>query len=382
MKALDKITKARTALILDQPFFGSLALRLNLVEDNKRKTTSINGESLFYNAAYVEKLSIRQMTGLLAHEVMHAALGHCWRIGSRDLRKWNIASDYAINQNLIDTGFALPDGALTSPAYDTLSTEEVYNLLSDQEPKESPQNQGNSSHENNKKEEEGAYGIDPGMCGAVEPAKAEEVKEQKAEWKAAVAQAVQLAKGTLPGNIKKQMVEILDPPLPWHVLLRDFVERTARNDYDWTRPSRRYIGQGIILPSLLSEQLPEIVIAIDTSGSIDTKALSRFATEASNVLEAYNTTIRVIYCDTRVHGEEIFTQADLPMKMHPVGGGGTNFAPVFEYVEKENIMPACLIYFTDLCGRFPIKEPEYPTMWLTTAEEGTAPFGITVRFKN
>ena len=210
----------------------------------------------------------------------------------------------------------------------------------------------------------------------------EEQKETEAEWKAAITNAIQASKGNLSANIKRMVQEIIDPTVPWYILLRDFVERTARNDYDWTRPSRRYIGLGVILPSLISEQLPEVAIAIDTSGSIDKKALSRFATEASNVLGVYDTTIRIIYCDKTVKKEEVLTRADLPMKLKPVGGGGTDFRPVFNHIKKQNLTPACLIYFTDLRGRFPEQEPEYPTMWLTTAKDKKAPFGKTVIFKN
>jgi predicted metal-dependent peptidase len=123
------------------------------------------------------------------------------------------------------------------------------------------------------------------------------------------------------------------------------------------------------------------VIAVDTSGSIDRKALNHFAAEASGVLGAYDTTVRVIYCDTKVQKEEVFTKADLPMKMKPVGGGGTDFRPAFKYVDKKGYTPACLIYFTDMYGDFPRQEPDYPVMWLTATERKTAPFGQTVLFK-
>jgi predicted metal-dependent peptidase len=213
------------------------------------------------------------------------------------------------------------------------------------------------------------------------PAKTEAEKTELEEnWKAATAQAVAISKGKLPANMKRQLDEVLNPSVAWHVLLRDFVEKTAKNDYDWTRPSRRYIHRGIILPSLVSEELPEIVIAIDTSGSIDKQALDHFAAEASNVFAAYDTIIKVIYCDYEVQGEEEFTRADLPMDMHPKGGGGTRFSPVFDHVNSKGYTPACLIYFTDMYGDFPKHEPEYPVMWLTQTKNCEAPFGQTVLF--
>lgn len=375
MNALEKITKARSLLVLDHPFFGSLALRLRLIEDNSFETTSVDGTSLSYNPEFIDSLSVKETSGLVAHEVMHLALGHNWRIDDRNCQDWNIAGDYAINTNLITAGFTLPKGHLTNPAYDNLSTEEVYlkihmKLNKEGQGQEQPQQE---NQDQNKK--------DPGKCGSVMPTKSKtEAKEQKASWKAAVSQAIQISKGNLPADLQRQVQEVLDPPQPWYVLLRDFVEKSARNDYDWTRPNRRYIAQGIILPSLISEQLPEIIIAIDTSGSIDEKALSRFAAEASNVLGVYDTTIQILYCDTKVHKGETFTRADMPMKLNPVGGGGTDFCPVFDLIKKEDMAPACLIYFTDMYGRFPKKEPEYPTMWLSTSKDKKAPFGMTVEF--
>ncbi len=402
MTPLDKILRARSILVLDHPFFGSLALRLDLVEDSRFETAAVNGKEIHYNPEFIEELSPRETVGLMAHEVMHLALGHGWRKGERESRRWFTATDLAINENLIAAGFTLPKGAFIDPTYKALSAEEIYEKLPQQEKENKDEKKDDSRKEDegkkggegkgkkkedkkkkkkDKKKEDKAETSDPGRCGTTISTKdKKEEKELKIEWEAAVSQAVQVARGDLPANIKRQVQEVLNPTVPWHILLRDFVERTARNDYDWTRPSRRYIGQGIILPSLISEQLPEVVIAIDTSGSIDNKALSRFAAEASNVLGAYDTTIKIIYCNNRIQKEETYTRADLPMKMNPVGGGGTDFRPVFNHLKKQE--PTCLIYFTDLYGRFPTQEPDYPIMWLTSTKEKKAPFGITVRFEN
>ncbi len=394
MKTLDKILKAHSILILDHPFFGSLALRLGLIEDNKFETIATNGKDMYYNSNFIESLTTKELMGVLAHEVMHIALGHLWRKDKREQETWVLAGDYAINGNLTEAGFSLPTGAFIDTKYHSLSTEEIYNQLQQEQQeqnskdnkKDKKDNKDNKKDDNkdNKKEDK-TDRTDPGRCGSTIPTEdkdKQEEKEMEAEWQAAVSQAVQIAKGNLPASIKRQVQEILNPSVPWHILLRDFVERIARNDYDWTRPSRRYIGQGVVLPSLISEQLPEVAIAIDTSGSIDQKALSRFAAEASNVLGNYDTTIRIIYCNNRIQGEKTYTRADFPMKLNPRGGGGTDFRPVFNYIEKQHITPACLIYFTDLYGTFPKQEPEYPTMWLTSTKDKKAPFGITVEFKD
>lgn len=373
MNTLDKILKARTALVLDQPFFGSLALRMILVEDASFTTAAVDGVSMFYNPEFIESLTNKELIGVIAHEVLHLALGHLWRMGSREYKRWNSATDYTINDTLKESGFTLPEGCLLDSSFAELSAEEIYSRL--------PESPDGDSNGKDGQPGQGDGKSDPGGCGSFMPPKTEaESKELESTWKAATAQAASISKGKLPGDLKRQIDDMLNPSVPWHILLRDFVEKSAKNDYDWTRPNRRYINTGIILPSLVSEELPELVIAVDTSGSIDMKALNHFAAEASNVLSAYDTTIRVIYCDTQIQHEEVFTRADMPMKMNPKGGGGTKFTPVFDHISKEGYTPACLIYFTDLYGDFPTHEPDYPVMWLTDSKDMQAPFGKTVLF--
>jgi len=360
MDTLDKMRKARTSLILDHPFFGSLALQLELEDSKQVMTCAVDGKHLFYNCEFIDNLPMLEVIGVSAHEVMHVALMHHCRMDGRDYERWNRACDYAINPLLIDSGFKLPEGALVEDTFRGMSAEKIYNRLVG----------------SNK---------DPGGCGSVLPGPRtkKEQEEELQKWQAAVSQAVHTAAGSIDSNMKRVLEdEILNPAVPWYILLRDFVEKSARNDYDWSRPSRRYLNSGFVLPSLCSEQLPEVIIAIDTSRSINDAALKRFSKEASNVLEAYDTTVRVVYCDTKVKGEQIFTKADMPMKMKPVGGGGTRFKPVFEWIEKNGYTPACLIYFTDLYGRFPEIEPNYPTLWVTTTKHKKVPFGETVLFQS
>jgi predicted metal-dependent peptidase len=323
-------------------------------------------------------------------------------MGKREARRWNVACDYAINPTLLSAGFKLPGEPLFDQKFVGLSAEEIYAQLPVEKSDEDASGGGESdpagqstgskspqSGLNRPSDEEFERGAeliertkqDPGGCGSVIPIKdKKEAKEQEQKWAAAVSQAASMTAGTMSDGLSRLVKKSLAAPLPWYVLLRDLVEKTARNDYDWTRPSRRHIHRGFILPSLISEELPEVIIAVDTSGSIDEKALSRFAEEASAVLGAYDTTVRVVYCDTKVRGEQIFTKADMPMELKPVGGGGTRFSPVFSWVEQQGHTPACLIYFTDLYGTFPVAEPVYPVMWVTETKNRKAPWGETVLF--
>lgn len=395
MNAKEKVTKGRISLILDAKhyFFGTLAMRLNVAEAEWCETMCTDGSMLYYNPSFVDSLTTDQVMGVLAHEVMHCALGHMWRGEGKDHIGWNIACDYKINQGLLNAGFQLPAGCLVGNTYDHLAEEEIYHRLpkggGGKGEKKGKGGDGNGEDKDGKGANEGdgngdgdPKGQDPGGCGGVmqQQGNKDERQQAKEEWKAAVAQAAAMSKnrGDLPADFALQIQDVLDPPLPWYVLLRDFVEQAAKNDYNWTRPNRRFVSNGIILPSLYSEELPEVIIVNDTSGST-IGYQGHFAKEASGVLSAYRTKIRVIYCDAKVHLEEEYETEDLPIKLKPVGGGGTSFIPAFDYIQEKGYMPSCLLFLTDLYGLFPAKAPEYPVMWITPNDQ-KAPFGVTVKF--
>ncbi|WP_316172130.1 MULTISPECIES: DUF2201 family putative metallopeptidase [unclassified Bradyrhizobium] len=124
-----RMTRARSALIMEQPFYGSLAMRLELVEASQFETTATDGRRLFFNPAFLDELSDRQIVGVVAHLVQHCALKHHVRRGARDPERWERACDYAANPILTRAGFHLPDGALLDPQYEDLNAEAIYRIL-------------------------------------------------------------------------------------------------------------------------------------------------------------------------------------------------------------------------------------------------------------
>lgn len=377
MNANEKIIKARTGMVLDQPFFASLALRLRVKVDESCETMWTDGRDLGFNPKFVDTLPLDQVKGLLAHEVMHLACAHQTRRGARDPKKWNMAGDYAINQILVDSKMALPEGRLLDPAFVGMSADEIYGRIPDP-----PPGDGNGP---------GGRGQDPGGCGEIRDAKGpdgnaltpSETAQEEQNWKIAVAQAATQAKamGEMPGGLSRLVGELLAPKVNWREVLRRFIDQAARNDYTWTRPNRRYLHAGLYLPALYSEELPPIVIAVDTSGSIDEEMLDQFASEMSSILGEYKTSCNVLYCDTEIEGVESFTSSDLPLKLHPKGGGGTDFRPPFAWVEKQGVTPACLIYLTDMCCHSFPEPPGYPVLWAKTEDYGKAPFGEEVQIR-
>ena len=156
---------------------------------------------------------------------------------------------------------------------------------------------------------------------------------------------------------------------------------TSPCDYRWTPPNRRYIASGLYLPSVERAGVGTIVVAVDTSGSIGEEELEQFAGEITAISdEAKPETIHIVYCDAAVQSIQQFGPSE-PIDLEPRGGGGTDFRPVFEWVEANQIAPACLIYLTDLCCRSYPQVPEYPVLWVTDSRR-TAPFGETIRIKS
>lgn len=402
MKAREKIASARALLVLEQPFFGYLVLRLRLVEDPGCKTLWTNGESLGYNPDFVVSLSSSRLQAALAHEVLHCAGGHPWRRGCRDRWLWNVAADYAINHILEDAGFDVGEDWLLNPSFKGLSAEEIYDILANQpsgggssgsQGMGGTQAQGDAQSGGRPKEKKnnGQCGTDDPNAddgpedfgpGEVRDAPQDTASQSEAEWRVAVATADKAAKsvGRLPKGLERFANEAVEPRIDWRQILRRFVQSAAREDYSWKMPNARYAPLGIYLPSLRSETMGPIVVFVDTSGSIGEKELSAFSAEIRSIAEEVRPeTLWVIYADADVHRADEFPMGE-NVQINPIGGGGTDFRPAFAWVEKNGLSPSCAVYLTDMYGIFPDTHPEYPVLWVATSER-KAPWGETVRLR-
>lgn len=376
MKTTDKLTKSRAGLVLDDPFFGSLLLRLIMVEDSSIETMGTDGKKIRFNPAFVDSLSMDQLKGVLCHEVMHCALGHMSRRGDRNPIGWNIAADYAVNP-IIRNKYSLPGGALFNPDWVNLSVEDIYSKI--------PKDEKSGQDKGKGKGKGQGQDVDPGGCGAVEDLKNEDGSQASAadksqsesEWKVAAVQAAQQAKsfGDLPAGIDRIIEEILNPKIDWREVLKRFVDTSAKNDYSLFPPNRRHIHNGLFLPSCKSNEIGSIVIAVDTSGSISQSQLNEFSSELFSIISDFSAEIHVLYCDTKIQKEEFYSSGDLPSSLKARGGGGTDFRPVFNWIEEHGLIPSCLIYFTDLYGSFPEEIPFYPVLWIVNSSEESIPFG-------
>jgi len=356
-KLMRLMAKARTSLVLEHAFIGNIALNLPSKLDYTVKTAATNGHEIRYNPWFVNNMTDEERKFLIAHECFHPMLEHTTRIRGRDHRKFNQAGDYVINKLLSDENIGkMPAGGLLDDNIYNAgggTTDGIYNILPDNPDGNNP--------------------LDDCQDGGGSPA---ELAQQQAEWKIRVAQAAQAAKmmGQLSAGMARLVEEVLQPKVDWREVLRKFIVKMRTDVRSWARPNRRFIAQGLYLPSVSGEVLGDIAFAIDCSGSISQEIISQFAAEIITTKEDCNpANIHLIYFDSSVSHYEHFTR-DEEVHVEPHGGGGTAFSPIFTYIREHNIEPQACIVLTDLCCNDFGDEPNYPVLWVST-NEGTAPFG-------
>lgn len=402
----------RTQLVLREPFYGSLALRLRLVEDWTCETMWVDGTTMGYNPQYVTSLTDAKLRGLMCHEVLHVAAGHCWRRAGRDPGDWNDACDYAINPVLEDAKFELPEDALQDSAYRGLCAEQIYEKIHrPKQPGASSTDTGNGDHssagqatpgignatpskDSTSDANDGASGSSSGAqaprprsrpAGEVrEPRESVSRRELQGDWSVAVNHAMRMAgRGELPGDLKRLVEEGARPVVDWRSVMRQFVQTSwTADDYTWRLPSPRFIAHELYLPRPASERIPCLVFFIDTSGSIYGELLSAFiATVKAIAEETKAQSLYIVYCDAKVQRVDQWEAGD-DITFEPTGGGGTNFRPAFEWAERQQLALTCAVFLTDLDGYFPEHPPGYPVLWVAPPSRRRPPWGEYVELRD
>ena len=424
-----KLSAARTRLVLDRPFLGALVLRLPLVEAGPWcKTVATDARAVYFNPEYVDSLSVDQAQFALSHEAMHCALSHFARRQHRDRKRWDLACDLAINPLLIADGLTPTPDALYLKQFEGMTAEEIYPCLDESEhmepedehvydqegsgegqagggnASERPKQGGSGGQNEPEDEQEGEGGggepnptPDEGQGGQSEqdedqgqgagegaerpqPLTEAEKEELSGQWQQRMAGAAQQAMraGKTGGALGRMVDRLIQPELPWRALLARYLSATARDDYDFTRPSRR--EGDALLPSLRSHQV-EVVVALDVSGSVGEEEMRQFVSEIDALKGQVRARVTLHACDARLAEDgpwvyEPWEPLALPREFR--GGGGTDFRPVFEWLDKEGARPDLVLYFTDAQGRFPGREPPFPVTWLVKGK-GPVPWGERIQ---
>lgn len=379
MQVIDRVRKSRIKLLMDYPFFGSLALHLQLSEDKSVGTAATDGKKYYFNPEFVGKLEDTQVNFLTAHEVLHPALGHLWRRGARNPVIWNHAADYVINAMILECDpqqkdFKFIPGILYDKKYDGMNSEEIYDLLiNDADYVKKAMEQAQLTFE--------AAGGVLDDHGKWDEASQNEGEED--DWQGRVVQAAQAAesreKGTVPALIKRMIKNLTEPQKNWKQEIAEMVQFEI-NDYGFNPPDRRFGGwSDFILPdySEPTDVVKNIYWIIDTSGSITDRMFNTFMSEAVGCMNQFGGKVNgwVMYIDAKVQSVEPLEDI---LNTVPRGGGGTDFRPAFEYIAEKDDDCSGVIFLTDTYGAFPEQEPEYPVLWVKTTD-GEVPWGKETR---
>ena len=394
-----RISKARSTLIRHSPFFATLALGMDVHVTNGVPTAATTYTDMYFSPTFVKKLSDPELVFLVCHEVMHPMFHHNTRAKQRAKALWNIAADCVINQHICDDEdlggrkiARMPDGGVYLPDIFKQAegtTEGVYRILEQMRDEQQQQGgkgkgNGNPQQGNGNPQQGGGSGVpdeapwddlldDPNMTPA-------EQAELEQDMNLRVAQAANAAKmaGKMSAGLKRLVGEILEPKVDWRDVLRNFVFKARTDERSFSRPNRRFIHSGTFMPSVSGEQMGEMFVAVDCSGSIGPKELNEFAAEIKAIHEdACPVKLHIVYFDSKVSHYDQFERQD-EVYVEPHGGGGTAFSPIFRFAEAHSINPVCCVVLTDLyCNNFG-PAPEYPVLWVSNGTD-KAPWGTVIK---
>lgn len=412
------------------PFFGVFILDTPVKVTDSVPTAATNGKIIMINKQFIEKVynenGLEAVMGVFVHEVLHMVLMHVFRMQNRDRMRWNFATDAEVNCNILDKmHIPLPDGVVRIDDVDGKVAEEIYKMFpeppqfemmdshefwgmaednndsdgdgnsdsesSGDEDKEGKGKSGkgkdkkSSKKDGDKNEQSGGKDQKDKKGGKFRKMTAAEVKTAERDMQKKIVTAYNVSKnrGDLPDSIKRLVEELTSPQYDWRAILAQFIQPT-NDDYSFSPPDRRFSEYEFNLPSLSDESLNNIVIAVDTSGSIDINMLTRFVSEAIGILHCYpSVKAHFGVCDADVHEwVEVDTTTSAEKILNSLaGGGGTDFRPVFKKAEADFTKPSAMIFCTDTDGYFPEKTPDYPVLWVIPKEykeRATVPFGLKV----
>lgn len=404
-EAHEKLITARIKLLFNHPFFGQLALRLTLTpaDPNWCPTAATDGRKFYYNPLFVLSLDDEENVFLVAHELGHCVFEHFLRINGRNPKLWNIAGDYMIN-NILDTEVVKSKKGnyarvittikiYLDHKYDGWTTEEVYeDIEKEKKAGGNPEGRGElvdthidmSGGSGDPSDEQPGEGLAGRPSGTIPE---NERKQLQNDMRDALIQATQtVGAGNVPGDMKRLIQNLTEPKMDWREILRARIESSIKSDYSWMRVSRKGWHMSAILPGMTTDFMVDIVLAIDTSGSISTLMLQDFVSEVAGIMDQYpEYRIRIWQFDTGVYGYEEFTHDDgKELTDYEIkGGGGTKFEANWDFMKERGIEPDQFIMFTDGQPGYSWGDPDYcDTVFLVHTKYGkpVSPFGETVYF--
>jgi predicted metal-dependent peptidase len=351
----EQLITARVGLLLKSSFFGNLATRLKLVNaDEWCSTAATDGRNFYYNSRFVKMLRPKELEFLFGHEVLHVVYDHFGRRMSRDAQLWNVANDYAVNGDLVrhrvgEKITSVP--CLFDNKYDGMSSEEIYDHLYENAEKINI-NQLIDKLLDDHLEGEGEGEGEGDKDGKGPPKLTDEERQQiRDEIKEAILSAAQASDaGNIPSGVKRIIQNLTEPKMDWRELLRMQMESTIKSDYTWMRASRKGWHMDAVMPGLKNDEMIDICVMLDASGSIEESMLKDFLSEVQGIMDQFGQfRIHIATFDTEVYNSRTYDSENMETMLdyEVSGGGGTDFDCIFTYLKENNIEPKRLIVFTD-----------------------------------
>ena len=371
----DRIDVAYSKLGLRESFIAAVMTRVKREVSDKVSTAGTNGTWVRFNPAFCDPLNDEELFGLVLHEACHVVMMHMWRREGRDPSLWNYANDALINAYIRSRGWQLPKGGVDLRwVREHMSSEEVYAKLKENPP---PPSSGSGSGDGKGDGTPNAGGFDG--KGDLEDAQDEATR---VDMEATIVAAAKMAKECGQGSsmIDRILDNVGQPNVRWQDVTRSMMTESSAADYTYLRPSRRFIGSGLYMPSLRTDSLGGLAIGFDTSGSMGPKECNQIAAEIQAIVDDLQPSfVEVAYCDSSVTRVERFERDD-KLELRPKGGGGTRFQPVFEHFENTGERYCGMIFFTDMEGDLAeCEEPAYPVIWADIGHSHPSePFGTRV----
>jgi predicted metal-dependent peptidase len=371
-----RLKKAHVALLKhpETALYSGVILMGKSSVDDENFTAYTDGFNKRYSREFISKLSDEELRGIVMHENLHVALKHMQRF-IREFKDnphlTNVSADYVVNDiimNFTDKNICkLPTGALYDKQFHNWSVREVYEYL-----KKEQNNKDSSTNVESMKP------LDEHDFGNAKQMTTEQVAEQAGKIDRALREGGILA-GRMGAKIPRQISDLLEAKVNWREVLRDFVTSASRGseEYTWRRFNKRLMANDIYMPSLENETVGELIVAIDTSGSIGGAELTEFASELASICESVSPArVRVLWWDTEVHAMQTFDDnyTNITSLLKPEGGGGTHVSCVAEYINQHKLNAEGVLVFTDGYVESDIKwDITTPTLWLVTQNRSFEP---------
>jgi predicted metal-dependent peptidase len=378
-----KFDDALTVLLLSQPFFGTLLMKMKHVASTDLPTAAVSSDTLFYNPEWFNSMEEEEVVFVLAHEVMHQAWQHLPRLKhyldsgvgpdgkNLDVQLFGAAMDFPLNASLVTAGIGkMPKiGCLDAHRFpEDMTPEEVYCILK----KDQEQNggRGNSGRGDGKPEAmDGHDASDVDKPGALTPADVLQAAENH-----------RAIRGSYPVGMERLLGELKKPEIsPWRKL-RNFIVKSLPgfDATSWRRLQRRLIVRRIGVPGRVAVGAGKVGVIVDTSGSIGQDVLNVFGGHMASIIEdAMPELLRVYWVDARVHRiDDVKNGTQLrALLAKPVpGGGGTDMRKGIQAAEIDKC--DAIVVLTD--GYTPFCGSTKPLMWAITSHNIKAPSGTTI----